>query len=143
MDNNNPYNRYFKSKTEQYRDKLKQRSNSQDWLFGNIFGKPGGGAPLRDNKGNIISHLKTINNDNIFKHDPNYFSKGNNNITVLNSNIYNQNNLLLTPNNSKNKQIPIFTPKNQSIPFENKNNINYNLPNNNNSSISLKFNFFN
>ena len=137
MDNNNPYNRYFKSKTEQYRDKLKQRSNNQDWLFGNIFGKPGGGAPLRDNKGNIISHLKTINNDNIFKHDPNYFSKGNNNITVLNSNIYNQNNLLLTPNNSKNKQIPIFTPKNQSIPFENKNNINYNLPNNNNSSISL------
>ena len=147
MDNisNNPYQRNYKTKTEQYREKLKQRSNSQDWLFGNIFGKPGGGAPLRDNQGNIISHLKTINNGNIFKHDANYFSKGNNNITVLNKNIYNQNNLILNQNMNKNRQMPIFTPRNQSMSFQdrrnnnlifqNNNNINYNL---NNSSLSQK-----
>ena len=143
--NNNPYQRNYKTKTEQYREKLKQRSNSQDWLFGNIFGKPGGGAPLRDNQGNIISHLKTINNGNIFKHDANYFSKGNNNITVLNKNIYNQNNLILNQNMNKNRQMPIFTPRNQSMSFQdrrnnnlifqNNNNINYNL---NNSSLSQK-----
>ena len=145
MDNisNNPYQRNYKTKTEQYREKLKQRSNSQDWLFGNIFGKPGAGAPLRDNQGNIISHLKTINNDNIFKHDANYFSRGNNNITVLNKNIYNQNNLVLNSNLNKNGQMPIVIPRNQSISFpdrrnnnlifQNNNNMNYNM---NNSSLN-------
>ena len=145
MDNisNNPYQRNYKTKTEQYREKLKQRSNSQDWLFGNIFGKPGAGAPLRDNQGNIISHLKTINNDNIFKHAANYFSRGNNNITVLNKNIYNQNNLDLNSNLNKNGQMPIVIPRNQSISFpdrrnnnlifQNNNNMNYNM---NNSSLN-------
>ena len=136
MENNNPYNRIYKTRTEQYRDKLKQRSNSQDWLFGNIFGKPGGGAPLRDNKGNIISHLKTINNDNIFKYDANYFSKGNNNITVLNNNIYNQNNLLLTPNS--NRQMPIVTPRNQSISFQVKGNNNEVFQNNTSGLLSQR-----
>ena len=87
-----------------------------------MFGKPGGGAPLRDNRGNIISHLKTINNDNIFKYDPNYFSMGNNNISVLNNNINTQrnniNNLTLSPNSYQNKQITPFTTRNQSFSFQ-------------------------
>ena len=137
MENNNPYQRNYKTKTEQYQEKLKQRSNSQDWIFGNIFGKPGGGAPLRDNKGNIISQLKTINNGNIFKHDAEYFSKGNNNISVLNNNIYNKNNLILTPNNSyQNKQAPIFTPRTQSISFQDRRNNNLILQNNPNYNIN-------
>ena len=138
MDNisNNPYQRNYKSKTEQYKEKLKQRSNSQDWIFGNIFGKPGGGAPLRDNKGNIISQLKTINNGNIFKHDANYFSKGNNNISVVNNNIYNKNNLILTPNSYQNKQVPIFTPRTQSISFQDRRSNNLILQNNPNYNIN-------
>ena len=136
MENNNPYQRNYKSKTEQYKEKLKQRSNSQDWIFGNIFGKPGGGAPLRDNKGNIISQLKTINNGNIFKHDANYFSKGNNNISVVNNNIYNKNNLILTPNSYQNKQVPIFTPRTQSISFQDRRSNNLILQNNPNYNIN-------
>ena len=131
INNNNPYQRSYKTKTEQYKEKLKQRSNSQDWLFGNIFGKPGGGAPLRDNKGNIISQLKTINDNNIFKHEANYFTKGNNNIKVLNNKIYDQNNLVSTPDSTQNKQIPIFTPRNQSISFQDRRNNNLMLQNNN------------
>ena len=91
MDINNPYKRTFITKREEYQEKLKRRNNSQDWIFGNIFGKPGGGAPLRDNRGNIISHLKTINNNNIFKYDPNYFSKGENDISSINNNFSNNN----------------------------------------------------
>ena len=136
MENNNPYQRNYKSKTEQYKEKLKQRSNSQDWIFGNIFGKPGGGAPLRDNKGNIISQLKTINNGNIFKHDANYFSKGNNNISIVNNNIYNKNNLILTPNSYQNKQVPIFTPRTQSISFQDRRSNNLILQNNPNYNIN-------
>ena len=139
-DDNNPYKRRFKTKNEQYQEKLKQRSNSQDWLFGNMFGKPGGGAPLRDNRGNIISHLKTINNDNIFKYDPNYFSMGNNNISVLNNNINTQrnniNNLTLSPNSYQNKQITPFTSRNQSFSFQGNGINNLLLQNNNNQNIN-------
>ena len=97
MDNNNPYKRSFKTKKEEYQEKLKQKNMNQEWLFGNIFGKPGAGAPLRDNQGNIISHLKSIGNNNLFNYEAQYFSKGNNNISVLNNKIYNQNNIILNP----------------------------------------------
>ena len=140
MEDNNPYKRIYKTKNEQYQEKLKQRSNSQEWLFGNMFGKPGGGAPLRDNKGNIISHLKTINNGNIFKYDPNYFTRGNNN--NLNININNQRNIVLTPNTFSNNQENSFIPKNQSISFQENNRSNNlflqnNTQQNNNSPILL------
>ena len=143
MEDNNPYKRIYKTKNEQYQEKLKQRSNSQEWLFGNMFGKPGGGAPLRDNKGNIISHLKTINNGNIFKYDPNYFTRGNNNnISNLNININNQRNIVLTPNTFSNNQENSFIPKNQSISFQENNRTNNlflqnNTQKNNNSPILL------
>ncbi len=126
MEDNNPYKRRYKTKNEQYQEKLKQRSNSQEWLFGNMFGKPGGGAPLRDNKGNIISHLKTINNDNIFKYDPNVFTRGNNNISSQNINNNVQRNLILNPNSYSNNQINSFNSNNQSFSFQD-----------NNSSINL------
>ena len=120
MDDNNPYKRRYKTKNEQYQDKLKQRSNSQEWLFGNMFGRPGAGAPLRDNKGNIISHLKTINNDNIFKYDPNVFTRGDNiNISSLNNNNNNsQRNIISTPNTYINNQVNSYIPNNQSISFQ-------------------------
>ena len=121
MEDNNPYKRRYKTKNEQYQEKLKQRSNSQEWLFGNMFGKPGGGAPLRDSKGNIISHLKTINNDNIFKYDPNVFTRGNNNISSQNINNNAQRNLILTPNSYTNNQINSFIPNNQSFLFQDNN----------------------
>ena len=82
--NYNIYNKKPKSKIELYNEKLKKRNETQDWIFSNSFGKPGGGAPLRDNNGNLISSFKTISNDNIFKYDPNVFSKGDNNISVIN-----------------------------------------------------------
>lgn len=142
MEDNNPYKRRYKTKNEQYQEKLKQRSNSQEWLFGNMFGKPGGGAPLRDNKGNIISHLKTINNDNIFKYDPNVFTRGNNNIYSQNINNNVQRNLILNPNSYSNNQINSFNSNNQSFSFQDNNSsINLLLQNNkqqnNNSPILL------
>ena len=89
MDNNNPYKRSFKTKREEYQEKLKQKNANQEWIFGNMFGKPGGGAPLRDNQGNIISSLKSITNNNIYKYEAQDFSKGDNNISVVNNKIYN------------------------------------------------------
>ena len=131
MEENNPYKRRYKTKNEQYQEKLRQRSNSQDWLFGNMFGKPGGGAPLRDNQGNIISHLKTINNDNIYKYQPDYFSKGNNNISLLNYNANNPRNITTTPNTFQNNQTNLLSQRNQSISFQ-ENNINNQFLHNNN-----------
>ena len=142
MDDNNPYKRRYKTKNEQYQDKLKQRSNSQEWLFGNMFGRPGAGAPLRDNKGNIISHLKTINNDNIFKYDPNVFTRGENiNISSLNNN-NSQRNVISTPNTYINNQVNSYIPNNQSITFQdnnNSNNLNFqnNIQQNRNMPILL------
>lgn len=92
MATNNPYNRTFKTKREEYEEKLKQRNENEEWIFGNTFGRPGGGAPLRDKKGNVISNLKTITNGNIHRYEPQDFSKGDSNITVVNHKIYEKNN---------------------------------------------------
>ena len=92
MATNNAYNRSFKTKREQYEEKLKQRNENENWIFGNTFGRPGGGAPLRDRNGNVVSNLKSITNDNIYKYEAQDFSKGDNNITVVNHKIYERNN---------------------------------------------------
>ena len=97
MDNNNPYKRSFKTKREEYQEKLMKKNVNQEWIFGNMFGKPGGGAPLRDNQGNIISSLKSITNNNIYKYEAQDFSKGDNNISVVNNKIYNQINIISNP----------------------------------------------
>ena len=92
MDNFNPYEKLRKSKKELYQEKLQKINETQDWIFGNSFGKPGCGAPLRDNRGNVISSLKSITEDNIYKYDPNSFSKGNNDISVINHRVINNSN---------------------------------------------------
>ena len=119
MDNsNNPYKKSFKTKREEYEEKLKQKSNNQEWIFGNYFGKPGGGAPLRDNQGNIVSSLKSISDMNIYRYEPQDFSKGNNNISVLNHKIYNQNNVISDPFSQSYDQINRLSP-NQNISSQN------------------------
>ena len=119
MDNsNNPYKKSFKTKREEYEEKLKQKSNNQEWIFGNYFGKPGGGAPLRDNQGNIVSSLKSISDMNIYRYEPQDFSKGNNNISVLNHKIYNQNNVISDPFSQSYDQINRLSP-NQNIAYQN------------------------
>ena len=110
MDNNNPYKRNYKTKREEYQEKLKQKNDSQEWLFGNIFGKPGSGAPLRDNQGNIISSLKSVTNNNIYKYEAQDFSKGNNNISVLNHRIYNQNAIINDPFSQSYNQMNLYSP---------------------------------
>ena len=110
MDNNNPYKRNYKTKREEYQEKLKQKNDSQEWLFGNIFGKPGSGAPLRDNQGNIISSLKSVTNNNIYKYEAQDFSKGNNNISVLNHRIYNQNAIINDPFSQSYNQMNSYSP---------------------------------
>ena len=87
----NPYTRSYKSKKEEYEEKLKQRNENQEWIFGNTFGRPGAGAPLRDNQGNIISNLKSITNGNIYKYDAQDFTKGDRNISVVNNKIFERN----------------------------------------------------
>ena len=91
MATNNPYSRSFKTKREEYEEKLKQRNENEEWIFGSSFGRPGAGAPLRDKNGNIISNLKSVTNQNIFKYDAQDFSKGDNNISVVNHKIYERN----------------------------------------------------
>ena len=118
MENNNPYKRSFKTKREEYQDKLLQKSTNQDWIFGNVFGKQGGGAPLRDNQGNIISSLKTITNNNIHHYEAKDFTKGDYNISVINHKIYNQNKILSSP--------PFYPINNADNYYQNKNNISQN-----------------
>ena len=130
MDNNNPYQRSYKTKREEYQEKLKNKSASQEWLFGNIFGKPGGGAPLRDNQGNVISSLKTITNGNIHKYEAQDFSKGDNNISVLNNRIYNQNNLIANQFPQSYDQTFNYSPnQNQNNSFQNKRIVSISNPN--------------
>ena len=90
MATNNVYKR--KTKREEYEEKLKERNDNEQWMFGNKFGRPGGGAPLRDRNGNVISNLKTISNGNIFKYDAQEFTKGENNIYSINHQIFEKNN---------------------------------------------------
>ena len=137
MDNNNPYKRSFKTKREEYQEKLMQKNANQEWIFGNMFGKPGGGAPLRDNQGNIISSLKSITNNNIYKYEAQDFSKGDNNISVVNNKIYNQNNIISNPYHLSNEQIVKFQI-NQDSSFQNGGIIQTNKTNiNNNRQIII------
>ena len=92
MATNNPYSKSFKTKREEYEEKLKQRNENENWIFGNTFGRPGGGAPLRDKNGNVVSNLKSVANQNIYKYEAKDFSKGDNNISVVNHKIYERNN---------------------------------------------------
>ena len=71
---NNVYNRNNRTKREEYEEKLKQRNENEPWIFGNTFGRPGGGAPLRDKNGNVITNFRTITNGNIFKYDAQEFT---------------------------------------------------------------------
>ena len=75
---------------DSYRKKLEDRNNNDEWIFGNVFGKPGGGAPLRDKTGQVISKRKTIADGNIDRLNPEEFSRGNNNVFI--------NHQLSTPN---------------------------------------------
>ena len=88
----NPYSKPS-FRIENYKKKLEQRSNSQDWIFGNVFGKPGGGAPLRDRSGQIISKIKTIADGNIDRLNPEDFSRGYDNVIVMNR-------VITTPNDN-------------------------------------------
>ena len=136
METNNIYKRSFKTKKEEYEEKLKQRNDNDQWIFGNTFGRPGGGAPLRDKNGNVISNLRTISNGNIFKYNAEEFTKGENNI----NNIYNiNNNRLLYPkqNNNNINNINITNAINDPFtPFRNY--INQFDPNNINNNYSYQ-----
>ena len=137
MDNNNPYKRSFKTKREEYQEKLKQKNSNQEWIFDNYFGKPGGGAPLRDNQGNVITTLKSASQTNLHIYEPDYFSRGNNNISVLNNKIYNQNNLISTPLSQTYGQTNKLS-LNENNSYQNKRTvsaINQNIYNNNNLLI--------
>ena len=46
METNNIYKRSFKTKKEEYEEKLKQRNDNDQKIFGNTFGRPGWGLPL-------------------------------------------------------------------------------------------------
>ena len=124
MATNNVYRR--KTKREEYEEKLKQRNDNEQWMFGNTFGRPGGGAPLRDRNGNVISNLKTISNGNIFKYDAQEFTKGENNIYSINHQIYEKN----KESNVNNMINDPFTPFRNYINQFDQNNNNININNN-------------
>ena len=127
---NNVYNRNNRTKREEYEEKLKQRNENEPWIFGNTFGRPGGGAPLRDKNGNVITNFRTITNGNIFKYDAQEFTKGENTINNININ----NNLNNNFNINKAINDP-FIPFRQTInQFDNQNNIS-----NNNNQINNQY----
>ena len=78
-----------KTRIEIYQEKLASRGNNKNWIFGNYFGKPGGGAPLIDKQGNKITNLKSVADGKIYQSDPAEFSKVDN---YSNINPYNNNN---------------------------------------------------
>ena len=120
----NPYSKPS-FRIENYKKKLEQRSNSQDWIFGNVFGKPGGGAPLRDRSGQIISKIKTIADGNIDRLNPEDFSRGYDNVIVMNR-------VITTPNdnNKYNNYNNNFDNYNNNFDNNNFQFQNYNLNNN-------------
>ena len=132
---NNPYLK-TSSRLDNYKKKLEQRSNSQDWIFGNVFGKPGGGAPLRDKSGQIISKIKTIADGNIDRLSPEDFSKGDNNIIIYNHQLSNINN---NNNNNYNYNLNNNNYNNNNMPFQFQNNFN-NQNMNNQININNTFN---
>ena len=130
------HNRAFKTKREEYEEKLKQRNENEQWIFGNTFGRPGGGAPLRDKNGNVVSNLKTISNGNIFKYDAQEFTKGDNNVYSINHKIYdaNVNKVINDP----------FTPfRNYINQFDLNNNVNKNKNIDNNQGYLIPDNNIN
>ena len=128
------HNRAFKTKREEYEEKLKQRNENEQWIFGNTFGRPGGGAPLRDKNGNVVSNLKTISNGNIFKYDAQEFTKGDNNVYSINHKIYdaNVNKVINDPFTPFRNYINQFDPNNNVNKNKNiDNNQGYLIPDNN------------
>ena len=140
---NNPYLK-TSSRLDNYKKKLEQRGNSQDWIFGNVFGKPGGGAPLRDKSGQIISKRKTIADGNIDRLSPEDFSKGDNNIIMYNHqlNYLNNNNINNNYNNFNNNNFNNNNfNNNNNMPFQFQNNFNnQNMNINNQIDINNNFN---
>ena len=143
MTTNNPYSRSFKTKREEYEEKLKQRNENEEWIFGNKFGRPGAGAPLRDKNGNVISSLKSVSN--LGSLEPQYFSKGDNNISVINNKIYervngNVNEVISDPFTPFRNYINQFDPNSTNASnMSNTNSINNNP---NNANISNKNNLY-
>ena len=143
MTTNNPYSRSFKTKREEYEEKLKQRNENEEWIFGNKFGRPGAGAPLRDKNGNVISSLKSVSN--LGSLEPQYFSKGDNNISVINNKIYervngNVNEVISDPFTPFRNYINQFDPNSTNASnMSNTNSINNNA---NNININNKNNLY-
>ena len=144
MASTHPYSRSYKTKREQYEEKLKQRNENEEWIFGNNFGKPGGGAPLRDKNGNVISSLKSVADGNIKRYDPQDFSKGDRNIAVVNHKIYERNNGNITnvisdPFTPFRSYINQFDPNSNTDNNSNinSNNINQNINNINQNPILI------
>ena len=148
MENQNQINPYSKPSPhlENYKKRLEQRSNSQEWIFGNVFGKPGGGAPLRDKSGKIISKRKTIADGNIDRLNPEEFSKGDNNVLMINHHLNylggnNFDNLDNLNNENPNLQ---FQNNNFNYDFNFRNNNLYDINNSNNNNFNnINFNNFN
>jgi hypothetical protein len=117
-----------KSRIEIYQEKLASRGNNKNWIFGNYFGRPGGGAPLRDKQGNKITNLKSVADGKIFQADPNEYSKGDN---YINANSYNNNNNNYRPLSSDYYNRFINDNENMQKTYFNNNYENYNNNNNN------------
>ena len=126
-----------KSRIEIYQEKLASRGNNKNWIFGNYFGRPGGGAPLRDKQGNKITNLKSVADGKIFQADPNEYSKGDN---YINTNSYNNNNNnnYYRPLSSDNYNRFINDNENMQKTYFNNNYENYN---NNNNKENNKNNY--
>ena len=143
MEISSSYQKLKKTKSEEYLEKLQKRNETQDWIFGNCFGKQGAGAPLRDSSGNVISTLKTVTNDNIYRYTPKDFikSENNNNNIEVSKNNYSNNNSSQNNNAQINYYYPLINQNINIYPYMISNNqinqINQMNYNNNNQNYFM------
>ncbi len=128
-----------KSRIEIYQEKLASRGNNKNWIFGNYFGKPGGGAPLIDKQGNKITNLKSVADGKIYQSDPAEFSKVDNynNINPYNNNNNNNYYRPLSSDNYNNYNRFINDNENMQKTYFNNNNYDNNNNNENNKNDYL------
>ena len=153
MEIKTPYDRSSKTRSEQYNERQKRINETQNWIFGNNFGKQTNGPQLNNNNINFPSSSKTVTDNNLYK-NVSYDKYINNNLISSNQQMQSQINQLYNLNQQNYIQNNLFVPSilpvnnmmNNQISHLNFNPNNYSLNNlniiNGNNNINNAFNSF-
>ena len=134
-----PYERVYKSKNEEFEEKIKKRNETEEWIFGNKFGKSGTNNFLNNSQRNNVFrtnvNIKNVSNqplNNIIQNPYNFYQNKNNTLPNIIPYPY-----IITPiNNIIHSQIPylyinpIYYPMNNNSKAVNNNTYKMNSQNN-------------